>query len=527
MKGTQKLITDRRAHSILVGIVSFACLFNFMLGFFRLGQHDFREDEFQVVDTAVNYVHNGEWYKWDWVQDQSGKFTDCITQDPRCHYTRAWPHTWLVAQSFRLFGISPWAARLVSVLFGVLATAVVFFVARFFTHNRLIAVLSSFSFALSPELLALFRLTRMYALLLPLFLLAAYFLYRGITETQRVNTGSRRLNTFFERYLHVHYGYLGLGILCLFLATLLHVNALILLPVLFVYMIYLALMYRHPTAILSCVVGIIGITLATYFIRYTDVLFSIEGFFAPLTLRHFIYLRFIAGYPFPVWLGTVALIGTMFGCWMIRRRQARDKMVYLSTLVAVALFFFIFVADRYTTFTYISHIVPFGLMLILYGMVVFPSLLLKSFPRAVRVWKIVVTVLVLSFCIAAVYSHRGVLYGEEYAYGRFSEAYQVIVEDYQPEQAVFAQYLRGIYVDGLPANTHVVNMLKNKAYTEQQFFADLHAYPSGWITWETRKAYHLRQSIRLYIRQHFRHVHGVGVDNTHVEVYYFDQSMVK
>ncbi len=60
-----------------------------------------------------------------------------------------------------------------------------------------------------------------------------------------------------------------------------------------------------------------------------------------------------------------------------------------------------------------------------------------------------------------------------------------------------------------------------KQYTFDHFIADLEKYDSGWVTWETRKSYHLDDQVRAYIDTYFLKLHGEGVDETGVEVYYY------
>ncbi|MCW3974811.1 MAG: hypothetical protein NWE86_01020, partial [Candidatus Bathyarchaeota archaeon] len=85
-------------------------LVGFGLRIYGVGDFDFREDEFQVIYTASSYHFGGGFYTWDWIKSEpSGNL-----------YMRAWPHTWLIAKSFDIFGISEFSARLVSVIFGTI-----------------------------------------------------------------------------------------------------------------------------------------------------------------------------------------------------------------------------------------------------------------------------------------------------------------------------------------------------------------------------------------------------------------------
>ena len=69
-------------------------------------------------------------------------------------------------------------------------------------------------------------------------------------------------------------------------------------------------------------------------------------------------------------------------------------------------------------------------------------------------------------------------------------------------------------------------MKNNAIYKFDEFIIDLNKYESGWITWETRKSYHLDKKIREYIDDHFIKYSGDGVNDTNVNVYYYNKQML-
>ncbi|NJO92170.1 MAG: hypothetical protein HC831_26790 [Chloroflexia bacterium] len=100
--------------------------------FYELDSFDFWSDEKQTTQAAVGYYHTGEYYQWDFIKDEA---------NTGHKYNRALPHVWLVAQSYKLFGISEWSSRFVSAVSGILFIILGFFVALFFTKSRLAAIL--------------------------------------------------------------------------------------------------------------------------------------------------------------------------------------------------------------------------------------------------------------------------------------------------------------------------------------------------------------------------------------------------
>ncbi|MEJ2034009.1 MAG: glycosyltransferase family 39 protein, partial [Deltaproteobacteria bacterium] len=77
------------------------------------------------------------------------------------NYTRALPFTWLVALSFKMFGVSEFAARLPSALVGTSFVLVVFLLARKL-FNTPIALLTALMVTFSPLFIELSRESRMY-----------------------------------------------------------------------------------------------------------------------------------------------------------------------------------------------------------------------------------------------------------------------------------------------------------------------------------------------------------------------------
>jgi len=126
-----------------------------ILVFYRLGYYDIWEDENLVINAAKGFYENGFAY-----------FKE--------GYDRAWLHTVIVAGSFHLFGISEWAGRFPSAVFGLAFVLICFYVfARWFGLAWL-AILIPLICLMNDRFLILFRYTRMYALLIPLFLAGVF-----------------------------------------------------------------------------------------------------------------------------------------------------------------------------------------------------------------------------------------------------------------------------------------------------------------------------------------------------------------
>jgi hypothetical protein len=103
-----------------------------------------------------------------------------------------------------------------------------------------------------------------------------------------------------------------------------------------------------------------------------------------------------------------------------------------------------------------------------------------------------------------------------------SVAYQEIIDNYDPEEhTLFLQYGRMYYLRELD-EINLVSMGSNGSYSFEEFMSDLEKAKKGWTAWETGKSYHLQDKVKSYIEENFEKIHGTGVDDTRVEVYYFE-----
>ena len=96
--------------------------------------------------------------------------------------------------------------------------------------------------------------------------------------------------------------------------------------------------------------------------------------------------------------------------------------------------------------------------------------------------------------------------------GQIRTAYQVIKDNFQPGNKIYAVQLRDYYLQTLPSDTVVIDLQKNP-YPE--FFG------SGFVVWEKEKAGHFQPSVLEYIKTNLKHMAGAGLDNFGVEIYSF------
>ena len=480
------------------------------LRLYGISDYNLRGDEFQVVSAANGYLNTGMFYKWDWINNKPSTET----------YNRAWPHTLLIAKSYGLFGVSEWSSRIVSAVFGVLLIIFSYFITKGLFKDKKLALLFILALTFFPSFITYSRFTRMYALFIPIYFISAYFLFKGLTGNNSINFKNRFINSFIKKYLDFNYVYLLLGFVCLYISHMLHINTLIIFPSLFLFVLILSLKERKPKYIISTILGLWGLafTAVLYFILNIDIVHS--HFIAILSKPQTVYWKHLFSYPFFQSFGTLLFILTIILVFI--SYSHKNELSYLILITIVTGTFFVYFANTYSGFKYISNIVPISILVMFY-----------SFHFIVRIFKLKVVKLfiicILLFSILSQFnSSINYLYGESTSYGHFSDAYQTIVDNYDPEtEVIIGQYLRTYYLRNLKENATIVGMSSNKRYTYEQFQNDLRAYESGWITWETTKGYHIRKDIKNYIAKNFQKYHGNGVDDTIVEVYYFNKSMIR
>ena len=505
-----------KQHEIM--IVAILLVINVIALFYRLGSEGFREDEFQVINSAAGYLYSGQFSQWNWIADDIGNA-----------YARAWPHTFLIAQSFNVFGISEWSGRLVSVLGGMAFLICLYLFARYFTNQK-IALITLFSASLYPSYIKLFRYTRMYALLLPLFLILTYCIYRGITGDWQLRIGIKRFDDLISKYLNYDYRFLLISIPLLYLTYLIHVNSLIIVVAVYLYVCVLAIKGKKAKYIILAIIGlIIGIGTVSGLIileNANSINYSYESlpsflnFISAFERRNFIYLDYLVSYPFGKIAGLI-LIGFL-GYISVSQRAISDfvnKYLYLLTVGISASIFFIYIANRYASYYYISHITPIALLLILSGFFYLSKLIFKKFGFAL----ILLGFLVISNFTGEVES----LYGGETSFGDFRAAYQVIIENFDYDNdVVFGQYLREYYLKDMDGFEYI-SMQSNRKYTYDQFLDDIEGHDSGWLTWESRKSYHIDRQIISFANEHCYKLHGRNVDESGVEVFYFTSDLIQ
>jgi len=475
--------------------------------FYRLDYFDLYSDESQVTQGAAGYYYTGEFKKWDFVKDK-------IVDKP---YKRAFPHLFLIAQSYKVFGITPWSGRFVSAFFGIILITIGFFISFYFTKNRKTSLFTIFSFAFYFEFLLLFRWTRMYAILMPLYLLVFYVGYKFINEKARII--SLKNNKFIVRYLGFNYRLLLPFVFLLVLNYYLHLNSLIILPFIFVFSLIALIWFKEKKHFTIIILGII---------------FFIIGINMPNFNRHLahfsffnidnseIYSNLFAGYPFSFSVNIIVLIIGLFILFISKNREFQKKTLYIYLSTILSFILFSYVLNYAVSFRYISFVSPIVIILILGMFFLIIKVLYKS---AIR---LIMGILVVVSVVIHINNRFDDLYERNFLSPAYpSIAFKDIIKNYKKGELVYRHWSPLFYLDKLDttATVRLIGGYKGRPFHE--VIDTIQNYPGGWLTWHTHFRFNVDSLVRLYAETNFIKYHGHGVDTTGVELYYYNNKMLR
>jgi hypothetical protein len=136
----------------------------------------------------------------------------------------------------------------------------------------------------------------------------------------------------------------------------------------------------------------------------------------------------------------------------------------------------------------------------------------------------IVLLLLLFFIGANLYQPLTKIYQKHNGRPNYQLAYKEINQNYNDRKhGLFLQFPRTYYLQDLH-EANIINLGTHAEYRLKDLLEQANTYKSGWISWAWYKRGHVSSEIREYADENFEKIHGTGVDETGVEVYYFDLS---
>ena len=475
--------------------------------FYRLDYFDLYSDEATSMQGATSYYHTGEYKEWNFVTEKPSEN----------NYNRAWPHQFIVAQSYKLFGISTWSSRFPSAVFGVLLILLSYFVGRYFIKDKWAVLLVIFSFAFFIEFLFLQRWTRMYAMLLPIFMIEFLLFYKFVAEKNTCKYIRIKRNTIFDNYLNFNYIYLIPLLLLIVLSYNIHINSTLIFPVILLFVIFTFFITKEKKYIVVAAIGVLILTIVIF--SPYKVYFNQFSFFEVKNFNY--YLNAFFGYPVRTNTNIIVLIIVFTSLLFIKNSKYKLSylMLYVSSLMGLVLFAFILM--RYVAFKYMSFAAPFSILLIIGAyFLIFRTLFNK---------KLLFLLSVLIISSIAIHFNR--IYDDIYVRNfaspaKPSVAWKDIVENYKEGEVIGRHWGPGFYFSGLNHNAKFFSL---GHYTGNSFvstYDTIRSYKSGWLTWHTQFSRIIDNTLMEYASMYMKKLHGHGIDETGVEVYHFVDSLL-
>jgi len=470
---------------ILFGIlVVFLILTGFWLRYDNLGKINFQNDEFFHLYAAKGYLETGNFVQWDFLNNEA-----------KGEYIRAFPYTWLVAQSFKIFGISEWSGRLPSLFFGVLFLPLIYYLAFKITKNKAVALLTLLLIVFDNSFIWSSRLCRMYSMFIFFTAIAAYLIFKGL---------EKKNNKF-------NYYYLTAGGILLAFTYLVHEAALLLGLGFLVYFLFNIKEKRYKILLAASVVSLIFFLAINFFV----VSLTTGDFFTIRAHPNWVYFL----YPFNQirlsWLAWLIFLAG-FICY-----SRSDKIkLYIFSLGLPIIIFFVFFADRYAAKKYILFIIPFILILFVDS---FYLLIKKFFKSPATIYFLIIIFLltgpILSWpSIKINIFFQKAIADESYEKNDlhdYKTAYQYLEQQYKSGEPVLIQGKESYYFTSTDLN--LISMKANKEYKFDDFLQVINANKSGWVVYPKYKSVHLSNKIIDYCKKNLLPIKEV--EDTNIKIF--------
>jgi hypothetical protein len=469
---------------IIVGLIGIFLLF------LNLGKNNLMNDEFPTISSSWNFSQTGNFYKWDWLHQNSSEFTILSIKDQWANYTRAELHTVLLAVTYKLFGVSEFTSRSLSALFGVILFLSTIFIVQNSTKSSKIALLAFFLTISSPFILEYERYSRMYALLLPINLIFVFSVFKTIEIFSEMKIDFKKLILW--------------GIITLFfLICSLNLHDLTLISIPAICLFTLIYLYIHNRKLFRIATAVTGVSIIVFTLFFSTISNSNQAFtFLNLFERqypiNYIYFSYI--FKSPIGIAGPIIISIWFIREIFIQKNKNYFYIYLYTIVVSALFILTFVIDRFSHPTYIVSFAPLYVILLAIGSY---NLLITLKNKRLIVPLIMLALYSIGTSFVSAYPK---IYGTQNPYRvDYKSGYAPMKEIFNPqEDGLFIQYERFYYMQNLGKDTEIFTF-GNKNYSanaELSFFQELQIKKTSWITWEISTDGDIKTSTKVFIKKY-------------------------
>ncbi|MFK7908864.1 MAG: hypothetical protein AB8B69_27295, partial [Chitinophagales bacterium] len=370
------------------------------------------------------------------------------------------------------------------------------------------AIVVTFVCIMHPYFIIYFRRVRMYAVLVPTFVLLFYLSYQVLT-TKKQYSWRIYQHKWVQKYFNYDWSLVIGTLLLLYFSLQIHVLSFVLLPLILPLVVYLLVIKKQTRLFLPLLVGGIGI----FSLNYDFLVSNIQTHLSLFEEYSPSYISDLFAFPFPTYSTTsILLIGLLF--WWFGKKQTR--MFALYSLLGAAFVLYVYMINFHAHFRYILHLIPFAYLLVIGVLLKLNRLLPSKWQRAI------IPSMIVLLSIGNFVNQYDWIYSKFPEAQFSSKAYASIQKNIQTnKEGIIALYFEDMYMQGMGNKVQKIEIPNNRQYKLPKLQKDLEQFEGGaWITWATHKTYHIRPKVQNYIAKNCRKYHGYGIDNTLVEVYY-------
>lgn len=512
---TEDLKRFRRHYLLLLGIVIIASF----LRLWGLGNVPFVADEFLDVNATYGYFKTGQWQAWDF------NHNDISTRMNAASDARAWMYRIQVAWLYNYLPPTEFTVRLISVLWGIATTMMLYTITLSFTKNRWVALLASFLWAVSIPALEINRKIRMYSMFAPIFLFFMWSVFQLMESRIRnvLEQSYPSLKILFAiRWWYVIPVFLS-GLLAMHLHPLAG-NFVIVLCIYVTTMIFVTseVMRRRY---LGYLLLLIVLAIFVRFARPAE-----WGFFTQsLTItEHLSYItHLLRSYWHPL-LGSIVI---MLGAWsLIHDPQTKKAGIWIgSTFFGISIMAIFFWA-RNVGPQYIFFVQPFGMILAAAG-VVYCAKWLQNVSRNKKAFVYVI-------CAACVMlPNYGYFFEKNNTYHitasaetvNYRKVFDYVKRNYVTGDVLVTRNFRNYYWSDLGARVYDFGSERSEDQLEQEgkvkkitraYIEEIVAQnPSGWVIIADNDEIFVEKEAQEYFDAHMERMKGSSLLNGDVRVY--------
>jgi hypothetical protein len=464
--GSYRLASARKKQLILLAAVIIGLLLRL-----SMNTPNFREDEFQHLAAAVGYLETGSFDRWDFVAEKAGD-----------SYRRSWPFTWLVAQSFKVLGVSPLSGRAVSLAWGLAMIVLANHLGKTIARDERAGLALAWLTAVSMPFITTSMYIRMYAMFIVVFSLFIYLAYRGIEGGRTADLAGG-----------VSWRHVAAAVPLFLLAYFVHVITLVASLGIIAYLLFgLAAerrfrpVLRNKYAVALAVLAA-GATAAVVWVQLQQITAFGLGFISIVSKTQYLG---VAVRPVPMLLGLPLLALGLISSLLNR------KLLFFAAILAGGLIFFVFFGNRYVSNYYISNLLPLSYLFIIVGLLQVKQLIPGKLFNLIAVMAVSVTLFNVTSELIARYERLPL------SSPSYDRMYSYLDKEIAPNSTVWLALPRNYYLARYPrlASRDIRKVTRgNEKFNIETLDKMLDDGDRFYVVWSTTKTFHVRPEIREYL----------------------------